>query len=61
MLADETVEGMVYLVLVRTVVAQRAVAFAEGFTNGSTRIEAKSIFPFQKIGEGEVDGWRRMI
>lgn len=29
-LADEAVEGMVHLVLVRAVVAQRAVAFAEG-------------------------------
>lgn len=58
---DEAVEGVGHLMFVGAVVAQRAVAFAEGFAYGAAGIEAESVFAFEEVGEGEVEGWRCRI
>lgn len=46
-------------VLVRAGVPQRTVPLSEGLAEWPVRIQAKAIFPLQKVGEAEVKGrWR---
>ena len=54
MLAYQVVEGVSDLVFVWTGVAQRAVTLTKSLAVWTTRIKAESIFPFKKVGEGEV-------
>lgn len=54
--ADEAVERVVHLVFVRAVVAEWAVAFAEGLAYGAVRVEPESVFSSEEVGEGEVEG-----
>ena len=44
------------LVLVGAVVAEGAVAFAEGFAEGSVGVKAKTVFAAEEICKGEVVG-----
>lgn len=44
---------MRHLVLVRAVVAEGAVAFAEGFAVGARRVEAEAVFAFEEGREGK--------
>lgn len=55
-LADEAVEGMVYLMFVGAVVAQWAMAFAEGLAYGTVGVEAESVFLSEEVGKGEIVG-----
>jgi len=70
MLAHEVVEAVRYLVLVGAVVAEGAVAFAEGFAVGARRVEAEAVFVFEEgregegvggegVGVGVIGGWGR--
>ena len=60
-LADETVEGMIYLVFVWAVVAQGTVSFTESLAYGPIRVEPEPVLSFEKVGEGEVEGWRCLV
>lgn len=60
-LADETVEGVVYLVFVWAVLAQWAVSFAESLAYGAIRVEPEPVFSFEEVGEGEDKGWRCVV
>ena len=53
MLADQIVEAVRYLVLVWAVVAERAVAFAEGLAVGAGWVEAEAVFVVEEGREGE--------
>lgn len=59
--ADETVEGVVYLVFVWAVLAQWTVSFAESLAHGAIRVEPEPVFSFEEVGEGEVEGWRCVV
>lgn len=57
MLADEVVVVMISM-FVRTKVPQRAETLAVCLTDWSVGIEAEAVFAFEKVGEGELIGWR---
>ena len=61
MFADQAVEGVRHLVFVGAVVAQGAVPFAECFAYRTARVKTEPVFPFEEVGEGEVEGWRWRI
>lgn len=58
MFAHQTVKRVVDLVLVRAVVAQRAVTLAKSLAWGSVGIKPESVLSSEEIGEGEVESWR---
>ena len=55
--ADEVVEGVSCLMLVRTSVAQRTVSFAESLAIWTARIKAETVLASEEVGEGEVISW----
>ena len=55
--ADEVVEGVGCLMLVRTSVTQRAVSFAESLAIWTAGIKAETVFASEEVGEGEVISW----
>lgn len=61
MFTHQVVKRMGDLVLVRAVVAERAVPFSKRFAKGAVGIQPKAMFSFEEFREAKLISWGRLL
>ena len=61
MFTHQVVERMSDLVLVRAVIAERAVPFSKRLAKGAVGIQPKAMFSFEEFREAKLICWRRLL